>query len=220
LKISASSCLIWLRLSPSPGQKEWPLPLKSFDLDVVIDDRPFIASMREAKQGRRKIREIGQAKLDDILTALPAPQIAGSIYFQQSFTENRPLTPTLPKYASVDARMQTDEEQRSQSAYAKLPRDRLCAGPDEMGVLSALDPVAKEQRRMAAEAAALLRKGATFGAVFDLLRSIAGRSVPEPPSKNLLFSFGWQALHRLTRPRMSAGTNWPIGSTNKAGTQK
>jgi hypothetical protein len=66
-----------------------------------------------------------------------------------------------------------------------------------MGVLSALDPVAKEQRRMAAEAAALLRNGATFGAVFDLLRSIAGRPVPGPPSQNLLFSFGRQALDRL-----------------------
>ncbi len=76
--------------------------------------------------------------------------------------------------------------------------DGLCAGPDEMGVLSALDTVAKEQRRMAAEAAALLRNGATFGAVFNLLRSIAGRPVPEPPSQNLLFSFGRQALHRLT----------------------
>lgn len=79
--------------------------------------------------------------------------------------------------------------------------DGLCAGPDEIGVLAALDPVAKEQRRMAAEAAALLRKGATFGAVFDLLRPIARHPVPGPASQNLLFSFGRQALDRLIQAR-------------------
>src|SRR5205807_7623974 len=51
-------------------EKEWPLALNSLDLDVVIDDGPFVAKMRRAKQGRRKIRVVGQAKLNNILTPL------------------------------------------------------------------------------------------------------------------------------------------------------
>src|SRR5258708_3421693 len=60
----------WLRLSPWPGRKEWPLALNGLNLDVVIDDWPFVAKMRRAKQGRRKIRVVGQAKLNNILTPL------------------------------------------------------------------------------------------------------------------------------------------------------
>jgi hypothetical protein len=68
LKISAArawaGCGCRLRLD----EKEWPLVLNGLDLDVVIDDWPFVAKMRSAKQGRRKIRVVGQAQLNNILT--------------------------------------------------------------------------------------------------------------------------------------------------------
>jgi hypothetical protein len=80
--------------------------------------------------------------------------------------------------------------------------DGLCAGPDEMGLLTALDPVATEQQRLASTAAALLRRGATFGEVFDLLRTTARHPGPTSAPQtadplHLLFSFGRQAVDRL-----------------------
>ncbi len=80
--------------------------------------------------------------------------------------------------------------------------DGRCAGPDEMGLLTALDPVATEQRRLASTAAARLRDGGTFGEVFDLLRTTARHpgpaSVPQTTDpSHLLFSFGRQAMDRL-----------------------
>ena len=80
--------------------------------------------------------------------------------------------------------------------------DGLCAGADEMGILATLGPVATEQQRIASEAAALLRNGAKFGEVFDLLRTTARHPAPTlaprttDPS-HLLFSFGRQAMDRL-----------------------
>jgi hypothetical protein len=80
--------------------------------------------------------------------------------------------------------------------------DGLCAGPDELGVLAALEPVRTEQQRIASEAAVLLRSGAKFGEVFDCVR-VAARH-PGPTSVfqatdpwHLLFTFGTQAMDRL-----------------------
>jgi hypothetical protein len=80
--------------------------------------------------------------------------------------------------------------------------DGLCAGPDELGVLAALEPVRTEQQRIASEAAVLLRSGANFGEVFDCLRFAARRPGPTSTLQNtdpshLLFTFGTQAMDRL-----------------------
>ena len=81
--------------------------------------------------------------------------------------------------------------------------DGLFAGPDETGLYATIGSVAAEQRRLAAEAAALLRRGARLGDVFEVVRS-AARHRPGPAagpadarSMHLLASFGRAALDLL-----------------------
>ena len=59
--------------------------------------------------------------------------------------------------------------------------DGLFAGPDEMGLFASLEQAKSEQQRLASEAAALLRVGARFGEVFELVR-VAARIPPPPPA--------------------------------------
>ncbi len=82
--------------------------------------------------------------------------------------------------------------------------DGLCVGPDESGVFAALNECLAAQCTIAQEALAELRKGASEGRIFDIMRPLVRHDRPAPGDRGaprtgafLLQAFGSEAIQRL-----------------------